>query len=97
MSQGRLWEEHSSAPPSPARLMGIDHQLPTATLRLHMATPLRLTGILITDRGTILATGTMVITVEGAMDTGGKREMVKSQRSSNRAQAMKAGHVCCQA
>src|SRR5208337_1120918 len=47
----------------------------TATPRLPMATPLRpmRMGILTTDRGTIPATGTMVITVEGAItDTGGR-------------------------
>ena len=38
-----------------------------------MVTPLRLMGILITDPDTILATGTMVITLEGAIvDTGGR-------------------------
>jgi hypothetical protein len=43
--------------------MGImDHQLTTDTPGLHMVTPLRPTGIgiLITDRGTIPATGTVV-------------------------------------
>jgi hypothetical protein len=50
--------------------------------RLPMATLLRLMGmgmaILITDLGTILPIGTMVITVEGAMvDVDGKKEMVK--------------------
>ena len=69
----------------------MDHQLPTATPRLHMVTPLRPTGImdhglliliplrftgiriLITHRGTIPGTGTMVITVEGAtMDIAGR-------------------------
>ena len=52
-----------------------------ATPTEHMATPLRLTGmgILITDRGTIPATGTMVITVEGAiMDTGGRSGQARS-------------------
>ena len=44
--------------------MGImDHLLPTPTPRLHMLTPLRPMGIgiLITDRGTTPATGTVVI------------------------------------
>jgi hypothetical protein len=63
--------------------MGImDHQLPTATPRLHMVTPLRPMGmgILLTDRGTIpAATGTMGITLEGAiMDTGGRSGQVCS-------------------
>jgi len=52
-----------------------------ATPTEHMATPLRLMGmgILITDRGTIPATGTMVITVEGAiMDTGGRSGQARS-------------------
>jgi hypothetical protein len=51
-----------------------------ATPTEHMATPLRLMGmaIPITDRGTIQATDTVVITVEGAMvDVGGKKDMVK--------------------
>jgi hypothetical protein len=51
-----------------------------ATPTEHMATPLRLMGmaILITDRSTIQATGTVVITVEGAMvDVDSKKEMVK--------------------
>ena len=52
--------------------MGIHHH------QLHMATQLRFMDIPITDRGTILATGTMVIMVEGAiMDTGGKKEIVE--------------------
>ena len=47
----------------------MDHLLPTATPHLHMLTPLRPMGIgiLITDRATIPATGTVVIMVEGAM------------------------------
>jgi len=52
-----------------------------ATPTEHMATQLRLMGmgILITDRGTIPATGTMVITVEGAiMDTGGRSGQARS-------------------
>jgi len=61
-----------------AQGMGIHRQLPMAIHRLHMvtqlrptATPLRLMGmgIPITDRGTIPATGTVVIMVEGAMLT----------------------------
>jgi hypothetical protein len=61
--------------------MGImDRQLPMATHRLHMFTPLRLMGIgiVITDPGTIPATGTVVIMVEGdiltavVMDIRGK-------------------------
>jgi hypothetical protein len=63
---------------------GEDMATPTehmATPTEHMATPLRLMGmgILITDRGTIPATGTMVITVEGAiMDTGGRSGQARS-------------------
>jgi hypothetical protein len=52
-----------------AQGMGImDHRLPTAIPLLYMATPLRpmAMGILITDRGTIPDTGSMVITVEEA-------------------------------
>ena len=47
----------------------MDHLLPTATPHLHMLTALRPMGIgiLITDLGTIPATGTVVIMVEGAM------------------------------
>jgi hypothetical protein len=61
--------------------MGImDHQVPMPLPRLHMATPrlstltpLRPMRILLTGRGTILATGPMVTMVEGAiMDTGGR-------------------------
>jgi amino acid transporter len=55
---------------------GEDMSTPTE----RMDTPLRLMGmaILITDLGTILPIGTMVITVEGAMvDVDGKQEMVK--------------------
>ena len=58
--------------------MGImDHLLPMPTLRLHMLTPLRPMGIgtLITDRGTILATGTVVIMDPDIMvttDVGGE-------------------------
>lgn len=60
--------------------MGIHHRLPTATPRLYMLTQFRLMGILIMDRGTILVTDTMVITVEGAiMDIGGKKEMAKPE------------------
>jgi len=59
-----------------AQGMGImDHQLPTATPSLPTVTPLRSMGMgtLITDRGTIPATGTLVITVEGAItDTAGR-------------------------
>ena len=45
------------------------HLLPTATPHLHMLTALRPMGIdtLITDLGTIPATDTVVIMVEGAM------------------------------
>ena len=65
-----------------AQGMGIHRQLPMAIHRLHMvtqlrptATPLRLMGmgIPITDRGTIPATGTVVIMAEGAItDTAGR-------------------------
>ena len=62
-----------------AQGMGIRRQLPTAIHRLHMVTQLRPTGIPITDRGTIPATGTVVIMAEGAtgtvvMGVGGKKE-----------------------
>ena len=69
-----------------AQGMGIHRQLPMAIHRLHMvtqlrptATPLRLMGIPITDRGTIPATGTVLIMAEGAMLTvvmgiGGNQE-----------------------
>ena len=60
-----------------ARLMGIHHQLPMSTPRPSMAIPLRPMGmgILITDRGTILATGTVVIMDPDIMvttDVGGE-------------------------
>jgi hypothetical protein len=64
--------------------MGImDHQLRTATRRQHMVTPLRPLGmgILITHRGTIPATGT-VITTDPATDldttftTAGEEDIV---------------------
>ncbi|HUJ90164.1 MAG TPA: hypothetical protein VLX12_08220, partial [Syntrophorhabdales bacterium] len=60
----------SSALPLLAR-MRIHHHPPMATPRLHMVTPLRFMGmrILITGRGTIPATDTVVIMVEGAMVT----------------------------
>jgi hypothetical protein len=63
-----------------AQGMAIHRQLPMAIHRLHMVIPLRPTGtgILITGRGTIPATGTVVIMVEGAtltvvMGIGGNR------------------------
>jgi hypothetical protein len=53
----------------------VTSHLPMVTSHLPMVTPLRpmRMGILTTDRGTIPATGTMVITVEGAItDTDGR-------------------------
>ena len=55
----------------------IDHLMPTPTPRLHMPTPLRPMGIgiLIMDRGTTPATGTVVIMdpdIMVTMDVGGK-------------------------
>jgi len=65
------------APPLPQGMGIMDHLLHMPTLRLHMLTPLRPMGIgiLITDRGTILATGTVVIMDPDIMvttDVGGK-------------------------
>jgi hypothetical protein len=58
------------------------HLLPTPTPRPHTLTPLRPMGIgiLITDRGTIPATGTVVIMDPDIMvttDVGGKKSTVR--------------------